>query len=110
MNFTCEVCGKVSDTFESLKEHHRPMTEDRMYKNHGGFCCAVGHQKVLRYQRYLKNISGVMRAHIHKGKQGENGPVVADLFGNPSMSGPPTGRATYLWNVIRIEADRTARW
>jgi hypothetical protein len=51
----------------------------------------VGHQEVLKNQLYLKNISGVTGAHIHKGKQGENGPVVADLFGNPSMSGSTTG-------------------
>jgi hypothetical protein len=57
---------------------------------------AVGPQEVLRYQLYLKNISGVMGAHIHKGKQGENGPVVADLFGNPSMNGPPTGKINGL--------------
>jgi hypothetical protein len=44
----------------------------------------VGHQETLIYQLYLKNISGVTGAHIHKGKQGENGPVVADLFGTPS--------------------------
>ena len=35
-------------------------------------------------------MSGVTGAHIHNGKQGENGPVVASLF-NHSMSGPPTG-------------------
>jgi len=44
----------------------------------------VGHQVDL------KNMKGVTGAHIHIGKQGENGPVVATLF-NPSMSGPPTG-------------------
>jgi hypothetical protein len=57
---------------------------------------AVGEQEVLRYQLYLKNISSVTGAHIHKGKQGENGPVVADLFGNPSMNGPPTGKINGL--------------
>jgi CHRD domain len=56
----------------------------------------VGHQETLKYQLYLKNISGVTGAHIHKGKQGENGPVVADLFGTPSMSGPPTGKINGL--------------
>ena len=50
----------------------------------------VGHQEVLNYELDLKNIRGVTGAHIHIGKQGENGPVVAGLF-NPSMSGPPTG-------------------
>jgi CHRD domain len=50
----------------------------------------VGHQQIISYQLNLENISGVTGAHIHSGKQGENGPVVAGLF-NPSMSGPPTG-------------------
>jgi hypothetical protein len=46
--------------------------------------------KSIDYQLNLKNMNGVTGAHIHSGKQGENGPVVAGLF-NPSMSGPPTG-------------------
>lgn len=50
----------------------------------------VGHQQVMSYQLNLKNITGVTGVHIHSGKQGENGPVVAGLF-NPSMSAPPTG-------------------
>jgi hypothetical protein len=48
--------------------------------------------KSIHYQVNLKHMNGVVGAHIHKGKQGENGPVVADLFGNPGMSGPPTGK------------------
>jgi hypothetical protein len=32
----------------------------------------------------------VTGVHIHSGKQGQNGPVIAGLF-NPSKSGPPTG-------------------
>jgi len=48
---------------------------------------AAGHEQVLSFQLSLKNINGVTGAHIHNGKQGENGPVVADLF-NPSG---PTG-------------------
>jgi hypothetical protein len=47
--------------------------------------------KSIHYQVNLKHMNSVMGAHIHNGKQGENGPVVADLFGTPSMSGPPTG-------------------
>ena len=50
----------------------------------------VGHQQVINYELHLKNIRGVTGAHIHIGKQGENGPVVAGLF-NPSMNGPLTG-------------------
>jgi hypothetical protein len=79
----------------------------------------VGHQEVLIYQLYLKNISGVTGAHIHNGKQGENGPVVADLYGNPTtgkinglltagtlteskLTGPLTGKTIdILVNMIR---------
>jgi CHRD domain len=50
----------------------------------------IGHQEVLNYELNLKNIKGVTGAHIHSGKQDENGPVVAGLF-NPNMSRPPTG-------------------
>jgi hypothetical protein len=46
--------------------------------------------KSLDYQLNLTNMNSVMGAHIHNGKQGENGPVVAGLF-NPSMTAPPTG-------------------
>ena len=46
--------------------------------------------KSLDYQLNLTNMNSVMGAHIHSGKQGQNGPVVAGLF-NPDMSGPPTG-------------------
>ena len=33
----CKVCGQVFETFESLKEHEKSMTEDKKYKNHQGF-------------------------------------------------------------------------
>ena len=46
--------------------------------------------KSLNYQLDLTKMNGVMGAHIHSGKQGENGPVLAGLF-NAAMSGPPTG-------------------
>jgi hypothetical protein len=36
-----------------------------------------------------------MRAHIHFGKLGQNGPVIAALF-NPNMSSPPTGKVNGL--------------
>ena len=39
---------------------------------------AAGHEQVLSFQLSLKNINGVTGAHIHNGKQGENGPVVAN--------------------------------
>jgi hypothetical protein len=46
--------------------------------------------KSLDYKLDLTKMNSVMGAHIHSGKQGQNGPVIAGLF-NPSMSGPPTG-------------------
>ncbi len=36
-----------------------------------------------------------MGAHIHFGKLGQNGPVIAALF-NPNMSNPPTGKLNGL--------------
>jgi hypothetical protein len=51
---------------------------------------AVGHQQIISYQLNLENINGVTGAHIHSGKQLENGPIVAGLF-NSNMSGPPNG-------------------
>ncbi len=46
--------------------------------------------KSLKYQLDLTNMKGVMGAHIHSGKVGENGPPIAGLF-NAEMTGPPTG-------------------
>ncbi|OAB42285.1 CHRD domain-containing protein [Paenibacillus glacialis] len=40
----------------------------------------------LRFQLNIRNISGVTQAHIHLGRRGQNGPVVAFLFG-PSKFG-----------------------
>ena len=36
----------------------------------------VGHQQVINYELNLQNMKSVTGAHIHSGKQGENGPVV----------------------------------
>lgn len=36
--------------------------------------------KTLSYQLQVKNITNANAAHIHKGKKGENGPPVAELF------------------------------
>jgi hypothetical protein len=33
----CKVCGQVFETFKSLREHERSITEDKKYKNHQGF-------------------------------------------------------------------------
>jgi hypothetical protein len=47
--------------------------------------------KSLAYVLNVTNMNGVMGAHIHSGKQGQNGPIVAGLF-NSGMVGPPTGK------------------
>jgi len=49
----------------------------------------------LRYQLNVTNMTGIMGAHIHSGKQGENGPVVATLF-NQNMTSTPTGKVNGL--------------
>jgi CHRD domain len=46
--------------------------------------------KSLNYQLNVTKMNGIMGAHIHSGKQGQNGQPVAGIF-NPTMSGPPTG-------------------
>lgn len=51
--------------------------------------------QTLDYQITVTNINAVTGAHIHSGKQSQNGPVVAGLF-NPNMSGPPTGKVNGL--------------
>lgn len=48
-------------------------------------------RKSLDYVLNVTNMSGIVGAHIHSGRQGQNGPVIAGLF-NPSMTGPPTGK------------------
>ena len=65
----------------------------------------IGHQEVLNYELNLKNIKGVTGAHIHSGKQGENGPVVAGLF-NPSMSGSPTGTINGLLTAATLTSSQ----
>ena len=65
----------------------------------------VGHQEVINYELHLKNIKGVTGAHIHIGKQGENGPVVAGLF-NPSMNGPPTGAINGLLSAGTLTSSQ----
>jgi hypothetical protein len=43
----------------------------------------------LSYKITLNNIDKVTMAHIHKGKAGENGPIIVTLFNSPTS---PTGR------------------
>jgi hypothetical protein len=47
--------------------------------------------KSLGYVIDVANINGVMGAHIHSGKTGQNGPIIAGLF-NTGMVGPPSGK------------------
>ena len=65
----------------------------------------VGHQQVINYELHLRNIKGVTGAHIHIGKQGENGPIVADLF-NPSMSRPTTGAINGLLSAGTLTSSQ----
>lgn len=43
--------------------------------------------KALNYKLKVSNINNVNAAHIHKGKKGESGPVVAGLFAGPKKEG-----------------------
>lgn len=43
--------------------------------------------KSLHYKLKVSNINNVNAAHIHKGKKGQNGPVVAGLFAGPKKEG-----------------------
>lgn len=43
-------------------------------------------RKTIRFRLVIRNISGVTQAHIHLGRRGINGPIVAFLFG-PSKFG-----------------------
>jgi len=51
--------------------------------------------QTLDYLISVTNINAIMGAHIHSGKQGQNGPVVASLF-NANMNSPPTGKVNGL--------------
>ena len=55
----------------------------------------IGDGQTLDYQINVTNINAIMGAHIHSGKLGQNGPVIAALF-NPNMSSPPTGKVNGL--------------
>ena len=54
--------------------------------------------KSLNYQLDLTKMNGVMGAHIHSGKQGENGPVLAGLF-NARYEWTPYRRSK--WPIIK---------
>jgi len=59
-----------------------------------GFCPkSFGCTQIPRsFQLSLKNITGVIGAHIHNDKQGENGPVVANLFNPTNPIGAINGK------------------
>jgi hypothetical protein len=46
----------------------------------------------VEYRLRVKNITGVVQAHIHYGSPNENGPVVAFLYGPSAPTGPVNGR------------------
>jgi hypothetical protein len=52
--------------------------------------------KSLSYVINVTNINSVIGAHIHSGSAKQNGPIVLFLFGNPTMTGPPTGKVNGL--------------
>jgi len=66
---------------------------------------SLGHQEAINYELNLKNMKGVIGAHIHIGKQGENGPVVSTLF-NPGMRGPPTGTVNGLLTAGTLTSSK----
>ena len=43
--------------------------------------------KELSYKLKVKNILNASAAHIHKGKKGETGPVIVNLFAGPKKEG-----------------------
>ena len=45
----------------------------------------------MNYVLKVRNIHSVIGVHIQNGNAQQNGPVVLILFGNPTMTGPPTG-------------------
>lgn len=54
----------------------------------------------LKYRLTLKKINGLTQAHIHLGREDENGPVVAFLYTSSGIPGSleqnPSGKITYF--------------
>lgn len=48
--------------------------------------------KSISYTLTVTNINNVIGAHIHSGNAKQNGPIVLILYGNPTMTNPPTGK------------------
>lgn len=47
----------------------------------------VASENEMSFELNVKGINTPTAAHIHKGKEGENGPPVAGLFGGPAKTG-----------------------
>src|SRR5215467_6339901 len=60
---------------------------------------SLGHQEAINYELNLKNMKGVIGAHIHIGK------VVSTLF-NPGMRGPPTGTVNGLLTAGTLTSSK----
>jgi hypothetical protein len=58
-------------------------------------------EMTLSYKVTLNSIDKVTMAHIHKGKAGENGPIVVTLFNSPSPTGKLNGNTTLAQGNIR---------
>src|SRR5437763_728600 len=48
--------------------------------------------KSLSYILNVTNMNNIIGAHIHSGNAKQNGPIVLILYGNPTMTNPPTGK------------------
>ena len=59
--------------------------------------------KSLNYVLMLRNIHSVIGAHIHSGNGQQNGLVVLILFGNPDMTGPPTGAVNGVLSKVLVQ-------
>jgi hypothetical protein len=60
-------------------------------------------EMTLSYKVTVNNIDKVTMAHIHKGKAGENGPVVVTLFTSPSPTGKLNGNTTLVQGNLRAD-------
>lgn len=48
--------------------------------------------KSISYIVNVANMNSIIGAHIHSGNARQNGPIVLILYGNPTMTNPPTGK------------------
>ena len=73
---------------------------------------SLGHQEAINYELNLKNMKGVTGAHIHIGKQGENGPVGIHLIQSwyEGTAYRNSQWATHGRNPDVIQTHRTTNW